>query len=736
MSPTPQAGEKKALPDAASSGNASGRRRRPGGTKPAVMRAIGALILVIAWLGVMGVGGPTFGKIGDVQTTDQTTFLPASAEATKAVEWQNRFNDSQSIPAVMIVESDTALTPASGAEFLKRIQDTGLVIGSAVGPIASEDGKAFEYIVPLAADADGAVPELRELGATAVADGVFAGSADVHITGGAGFTADLKEAFGGIDGVLLMVALVAVLVILLIVYRSVLLPISVLITAMAALCAAILAVYFMAKEGVIRIDGQSQGILSILVIGAATDYCLLLVARFREAIAAGEERWAAVKHAWRRSVEPILASAGTVVVGLLCLMFSDLNSNKALGPIAASGIVFSVIAALTLLPALLFLLGRVAFWPLQPKPATASSSKAVAGESESDTWVRAHGLWGRLALWVRRHHRAVWALTTIALAVACLGVTQLKASGVPDSELVLGQTDSKAGNAAIARHFDAGSGSPAQIYARSAEGSAVEKAAQGVSGVASVYTTGEDGGPVRPGNEAKVVDGRVQINATLSDSADSEEALSTVADLREAVHAVDSESLVGGSSATSLDKQVTAQQDVKKIIPLVLVAILVILMLLLRAVVAPIVLILTTVLSYGAAMGVSALVFNHWLGFPGADPAVPLFGFTFLVALGVDYNIFLMTRVREETKLHGAQDGMTRGLAVTGGVITSAGVVLAATFAALTVVPIMFMVQLGFIVAFGVLLDTLVVRSLLVPALGHSLGRLMWWPSKLWRGKA
>ena len=167
-----------------------------------------------------------------------------------------------------------------------------------------------------------------------------------------------------------------------------------------------------------------------------------------------------------------------------------------------------------------------------------------------------------------------------------------------------------------------------------------------------------------------------------------------------------------------------------------MVAILVILMLLLRAVVAPIVLILTTVLSYGAAMGVSALVFNHWLGFPGADPAVPLFGFTFLVALGVDYNIFLMTRVREETKLHGAQDGMTRGLAVTGGVITSAGVVLAATFAALTVVPIMFMVQLGFIVAFGVLLDTLVVRSLLVPALGHSLGRLMWWPSKLWRGKA
>ncbi|WP_233555834.1 MMPL family transporter [Galactobacter caseinivorans] len=700
------------------------------GTKGAILRAVGAVLLIVAWLGVMGVGGPTFGKIGDVQTTDQTTFLPSSAEATRAVEWQNKFSDTESIPAIIIVESDQELSKDSGAAFLKKIQDTGLVEGKAVGPIPSEDGKAFEYIVPLSAaeETKEAVAQLRELSSTASGDGTFAGTAAIHVTGAAGFTGDLVTAFGGIDGTLLIVALLAVLVILLIVYRSVLLPITVLLTSMAALCAAIVAVYLMAKNGIIDIDGQSQGILSILVIGAATDYSLLLVARFREAIAEGEDRWAAVKHAWLRSVEPILASGGTVVVGLLCLMFSDLNSNKALGPIAASGIVFSVIAALTLLPALLWLFGRAAFWPFMPKPAPTASS----AEQEL---VAGHGLWGRLALWVRRHHRVVWVATALVLLVGCAGVFQLKASGVPESELVLGQTDSKAGNEAIARHFDAGAGSPAQVYALEADQAQVLKATESTDGVASAYIVGQNGGPVTPKNAAKVVEGRVQISATLSDSADSEAALGTIATLRTAVHDVDSETLVGGSSATALDKQTTAQHDVQKIIPIVLVAILIILMLLLRSVVAPLVLIVTTVLSYGTAMGVSAWIFNGVFNFPGADPAVPLFGFTFLVALGVDYNIFLMSRVREEVKKRGAQDGLTRGLAVTGGVITSAGVVLAATFAALGVVPIMFMVQLGFIVAFGVLLDTLVVRTLLVPALGHTLGRAMWWPSKLARGE-
>ncbi|GAA3703722.1 efflux RND transporter permease subunit [Zhihengliuella alba] len=707
------------------------------GTGPAFLRGLLAVAALALWLGVMAVGGPTFGKIGDVQTTDRTTFLPASAEATRAVEWQSKFAESDSTPAVVVIESAEGLAPPAAEPLVEDIRTAevggaAIVDGTVVGPLPSDDGRALELIVPVSGglDVEAAVAELRSLADAALAAGDLPEDASVYVTGPAGFAADLTEAFGGIDGVLLAVALAAVLVILVVVYRSVLLPISVLLTAVAALCAAIVVVYQMAAAGLIRIDGQSQGILSILVIGAATDYCLLIVARFREAIAAGLERWAAVRQAWRRSVEPILASAGTVVVGLLCLMFSDLNSNKALGPIAASGIVFSVLAAMTLLPALLGFMGRFAFWPVMPKPSPEGTDAEERTVAESRA---AYPFWSAIAGWVRRRHRPVWIVTGLVLAVGCLGVTQLQASGVPESSLVLGESEARDGQEAIARHFDAGSGSPTQIYIDEVAADEALEAVAGLDGVASAAATADGGGPVRPGMEPRVVDGNVQISVTLTDPPDSAAAEETVLELRSTVHALDRASVVGGPTATALDQQATAQDDVRKIIPLVLGAILLILMLLLRSIVAPVVLVATTVLSYGTAMGVSALVFNGILDFPGADPTVPLFGFTFLVALGVDYNIFLMSRAREEVARLGVQDGMTRALTVTGGVITSAGVVLAATFAALTVVPIMFMVQLGFIVAFGVLLDTLVVRTLLVPALAHDLGRWLWWPSVLFR---
>ncbi|MBG6084208.1 MMPL family transporter [Zhihengliuella flava] len=706
-------------------------RPRSAGRGGAVLRAAGAVAAIALWLAVMAVGGPTFGQIGSVQTTDRTTFLPESAEATRAVEWQEKFAESDAVPAIVVLESSEELAPPMAEELMAEL-DAASVDGRAladtavIGPLPADDALALQLVVPLSAelDVEVGVEEVRDLAAAAVERGDFGEGAQAYVTGPAGFSADLVEAFGGIDGVLLIVALIAVLVILLVVYRSVLLPFSVLITAMAALCAAIVVVYQLAAAELIRIDGQSQGILSILVIGAATDYCLLIVARFREALMEGHSRWTAVRRAWVRSLEPIAASSGTVVVGLLCLMFSDLNSNKALGPIAASGIVFSVLAALTLLPALLGLLGRAAFWPVMPKPT--SEAAHVAKRSE-------HRGWFAVARWVRRRHRPVWILTTLVLAAGCLGVTQLQASGVPESSLVLGSSDAREGQEAIGRHFDAGSGSPTLVYADEAVADEALETVQGTDGVASAYLTAEGGGPVRPGVDARAVEGRVQIEVTLADPADSAAAEDTVVQLRDNVHALDDESLVGGPTATALDKETTAQQDNLKIIPLVFGAILLILMLLLRSIVAPVVLILTTVLSYGTAMGVSALVFNGLYEFPGADPTVPLFGFVFLVALGVDYNIFLMSRAREEVRERGVHDGMTHALAVTGGVITSAGVVLAATFAALSVVPIMFMVQLGFIVAFGVLLDTLVVRTLLVPALSHELGRWLWWPSKLFR---
>ena len=417
--------------------------RRPG-TGGAVGRALAAVLLVLLWLGVAGVGGPTFGKLGEVQSNDQATFLPASAEATQALEWQGKFVDSSSIPAVVIIEGGAELDTDALAEVADRIRDLPSVNGDVVGPIEAEDGRAVQMVVPLdsARDTEEAVAELRDLLDSAVPDGTTA-----YVTGPAGFTADLVEAFGGIDGILLGVALGAVLLILLLVYRSILLPFAVLFTSMAALCAAILAVFWMAKAGWINLDGQSQGILSILVIGAATDYALLYVARLREAYTHGERKHRAVLTALKASAEPILASAGTVTVGLLCLVFSDLNSNKALGPIAASGIIFSVFAALTLLPALMLLFGKAAFWPFLPKPAAPTDEPA--------------GLWARTANAVVRRPRPVWIGTVVLLAAGALGLTQLQASGVPQSELVLGETQSAAGQEALGRHFDAGTGSPA-----------------------------------------------------------------------------------------------------------------------------------------------------------------------------------------------------------------------------------------------------------------------------------
>lgn len=696
---------------------AAGRR----GTGRAVLRALLAVVLVVIWLGVAGIGGPTFGKLSDVQTNDQASFLPASAEATRALEWQAKFRTSDAIPAVVVVVGDSKLDQTEIKKLTASLDDLGGLDGKIVGPFASEDGLAAQLLVPL--DGNGEVKEsvdkLRAELAQRAPEGTRA-----YVTGPAGFTADLSEAFSGIDGVLLGVALGAVFLILLLVYRSLLLPVVVLFTAVAALCAAILAVYFMAKEGWIRLDGQSQGILSILVIGAATDYSLLLVARHKEALSHGQNRWEAAMTAWKRSVEPILASGGTVTVGLLCLLFSDLNSNKALGPIGASGIIFSIIAALSFLPAALALLGRAAYWPFMPKQA------APLGPEELPP-----GGWGRVAGFVGRHPRPIWVLTVIVLAAGALGMTQLKASGVPQSDLVLGQTDSRDGQGILGEHFPGGTGSPVFAVVEQSQAGELLPRVQDAGGVASAYIQAADGGPAmaRAGRDPQVVENRVLLSITLSDAADSEAAKSTLVELRQIVHAADPEGLVGGTTATLSDTASTAQADLVKIIPLILGAILVILMLLLRSILAPVLLVATTLLSYGTAMGVSAWVFNGIFDFPGADPSVPLFGFVFLVALGVDYNIFLMTRVREESLGHGTRSGVLRGLAVTGGVITSAGVVLAATFAALGIIPIMFLVQLGFIVAFGVLLDTLVVRSLLVPAMVHDIGQKVWWPSKLAR---
>ena len=716
-------------------------------TAPRWLRIGIPIVLVLIWLTVGSIGGPYFGKVDEVSSNDRSSFLPESADATQVNERLADFLGGDSIPSVVVVTGQGELSEDEIADVQAMADDIADVEGvqeDVSPPIPSDDGEAVQIFVPI--DASGEVgPTVEEIRAL-VSDELTSGL-EGWVTGPAGFTADLVEGFLGIDGLLLGVALIAVFLILVIVYRSPLLPILVLLTSVFALCVALLTVWWLASAGIVVLNGQVQGILFILVIGAATDYALLYVARFRESVAMGMRKWDATTSAWRGSFEPILAAGGTVIAGLLCLLLSDLATNRALGPIASIGIAFSMLSALTFLPALLALCGRAAFWPLIPKQPLAMIP--------DDLTQPVKGFWPRQARFVARNARIVWIACTIVLLAGALGITQLKADGVPTSDLVLGASEARDGQDVLAEHFPAGSGSPVYVVVPEddlADAAQVLDASDGIDSVAVVSEdspTGqasvevEDGEamltpvgpPGTPAPEATAEDGDVLLIGTLTDAADSAAAEDTVRELRTQLDEMLGEgtAIVGGETATDIDTNDTSIRDRTVIIPVILAVILVILMLLLRSLLAPVLLILTVILSFATALGVSALVFDNVFGFPGADPSVPLYGFVFLVALGVDYNIFLMSRVREESLVHRTRPGILRGLVATGGVITSAGLVLAATFAALGVIPILFLAQIAFIVAFGVLLDTFIVRSLLVPALSYDIGRPIWWPSRLWR---
>lgn len=699
---------------------------------PRWLRVLLPAVLILGWLAAAGIGGPTFGSLSSVVSNDQASFLPSSAESTLVQEQLGEFLGDDEIPAIVVAASDDELD-ATALDAIATLQEEiagleGVVQSSPVVP--SEDGQAAQIVALLDSSGESGesgdiVGELREL----VSSTDLGAGVEAKVTGPAGFTADIAEAFAGIDGLLLLVALAAVFVILVIVYRSPLLPILVLFTSVAALCLAILVVFELAKAEVLTLSGQTQGILFILVVGAATDYGLLYTARFREALGQSRSKWQATVAALKGSFEPIIASGGTVIAGLLCLLLSDLVSNQQLGPVAAIGIAASILAGLTLLPALLLAFGRVAFWPVAPTP----EKPRVKADGK--------GLWGAVSNLVDRRARTVWIVTALVLGAGALGVTQLRAEGVPSSDFVVGESEARDGQALLSAHFPGGSGTPTQIVAPEDELDAVAEAVTDVDGVDGLALASEDSPsgtvpwPVDPASpfgafEPTVVDGRVLLQATLADAPDSTEAQEVVREIRDAAYGVTDQALVGGTTATAIDTNDASSRDRAVIIPIVLLVIGLILMLLLRSIVAAAMLLATTVLSYYTALGVGALILQ-WLGIPDMDPAVPLFAFVFLVALGVDYNIFLMTRVREEVGKRGHRAGVLRGLRVTGGVITSAGVVLAATFAALGVIPVLFLLQLAIIVALGVLIDTTLVRSLLVPALAIDIGPKTWWPSKL-----
>ena len=694
-----------------------------------------AIITVVAWLGISGAAGPMFGNLSSVQKNDNSDFLPKSAESYKFTQEYKPFsaNSDRSIPALVLFTGkidQNAIASANG--FLQTIPGKSLdgypnskiseylVPGAPIFAFPSQDGQALLGSLSFDAkkianqiDKKPALPIVIESIRNYADEFAKSGGYEAHVTGFAAIFADLFKAFGGIDSTLLLWTLGIVALILIVVYRSPVLWIFPLMSALIAESVAGAVIYVLAKNDILTLDGQSQGILSVLVIGAATDYAMLLIARYREELHQFDSKYDAMRKTLKGVIEPIVASGSTVTIGLLILLFTELSNTRSLGPVGAIGIVSSMITILTLLPALLVLFGRWIFWPRIPR--------------HDDHDEKLTGIWSKIASSTASHPKR-YAVVTSAILLVLVGlIGTLKATGISTLEGFTKKPKSLVGQELLLEHFPGGQNQPTSIIVSKAKSEAMIAAVSKVEGVASVAPEILD--PKNP--VVKEVGGKVVVNATLAVPADSSAARELIPAIRDAAHAVDSESLVGGISATFHDVDVASKHDRNLVIPIVLVVIALILALLLRSIMAAGVLLATVILSFAATLGASAFVFNHVFNFPRADTSFPLFTFVFLVALGIDYNIFLMTRVREEALKLGTRAGTIKGVTVTGGVITSAGVVLAATFTVLGIIPLVALAEIAFAVAFGVLLDTLVVRSLLVPALVHIIGKRIWWPAKL-----
>ncbi len=702
-----------------------------------------AIIVVFGWLAIGGISGPVFSKISTVQENDNSAFLPESAESTIASKITVKFSNQSSdlLPTLLLAVGN--VSPQSNPQVFAKLNSYASALGEQILPeskkplreyfiagaplqaIPSADGKAVLINVQLNSKIAGenvndepVLPLIIDFIREDLEKNFGGDSIETHVTGPGGIFADLFGAFGSIDTRLLSTTLIVVAIILIIVYRSPFLWIIPLFTAALALAFATMIVYYLAKADIIDLNGQTQGILDVLVLGAATDYALLLISRYREELHLHRSRFTAMRVALRGVVEPILASGSTVIAGLMVLLLSDLSSNRGLGPVGSIGIACAMFAALTLLPAALVLVGRWVFWPKKPK-----------FDSEDE---KLSGLWSKVGNLVDRKPKPVWISTAVLLVIFAGFSFTLKSDGLAQTDAFTTRPDSVIGLEKLGEHFPSGEGTPVEIVVKESDLQQSIAAISQVKNVASVVpVTNFDMATMTPTKDVKVVDGNILLYATLSVAADSTEAKNTIPLIREAAKSVNERSLVGGQTAIGYDVDQSSKRDNRVIIPIVLILIALILGLLLRSILASALLLVTVVLSFFATLGVCALVFEYVFGFKGTDASFPLFAFVFLVALGIDYNIFLMTRVREEAQKIGTKAGVIRGLTVTGGVITSAGIVLAATFGVLGVLPLVFLAELGFAVAFGVLLDTIVVRSLLVPALVRILGKKIWWPSKL-----
>jgi putative drug exporter of the RND superfamily len=666
-------------------------------------------LVVGFWVVVVAVLYPLSAKLMGAEKNNASAWLPASAESVKVLDVQQRFQSPNDYPGVVVYYRASGLTAADRAKAAADARGFaglhGVVPGQVTGPIPSADGKAMQTLVTVNVGKQGWNGAITPVGSMRAIARAGANGLTTHVTGPLGYAADNAKVYKGVTGTLLYAALAVVIVILLISYRSPVLWLLPVISSVAALLTAEAVVYLLAAHAGLTVNEESGAILDVLVFGASTDYALLIVARYREELRRHDRRHQAMATALRRAGPAIIASGSTVVIALLMLSFAQLGSTKGMGPVLAIGIAVGMLAMLTLLPALLVIFPRGIFWPYKP----------TYGSPEPTT----RGLWARVGWSIAPRPRLVWITTAVILGILALGVTGLKANGLTNAQSFRGHPDSVTGETLLAAHFPAGAGQPVIVVGSPNAAAPLRAAFAATPGIAQVTP------PVVRG-------GYAYLQGTLTVPPDSQAAYATIDRARAKVHAVPGgHALVGGNTAVNLDIARAAAHDNKLLLPLILAVVFVILAILLRALVAPLILTATVVLSFAAALGVSAFFFNHVFGFGGADNSFPLLVYVFLVALGIDYNIFLMTRVREEAHRRDTRHGAITGLAATGGVITAAGFVLAGTFAALATLPTTFTTELGFAVAFGILLDTIVVRSVLVTALNLDIGRWMWWPSKL-----
>jgi RND superfamily putative drug exporter len=636
-------------------------------------------------------GGLVFGFAGTTETdNDPASSLPSSAESTRVAELQKQLPSGRTNPALVVV--------AKGGQ---PLTDADLVTVEGLGkPVLSEDRKAALVTVPMAATGDAdvtieAVEELRAKVSTGLPPGVTA-----QVTGGAGFGADLSNSFSGANTKLLIVTVVVVTILLLITYRSPILWVVPLFVVGFADQLAAKVIALLSQHTDLAVNGSTTGIVTVLVFGAGTDYALLLISRYREELHRYENRFEAMARALRGAGPAIAASAGTVILALLTLILASLKSNVALGVTAAAGVAIAAVFALLVLPAALVICGRGLFWPFVPR---------VGHGGPED----GKGLWAKVGRGVVRRPVAVTLVSAVVLGLLSLGGLGTKV-GLSQAEQFRVEAESVQGLETLSKYFPAGAAGPAVILAEPAKAERVLAAVSGTEGVAQARF-------------AERTASQVSISAVLEAAPDTAEAFQTIRDLRANL---DGEALVGGTVATALDTRDAARRDLVVIVPVILAVVFLVLVALLRAIVAPVLLMVTVVVSFVASLGAGSWLFRNVFDYPALDNSVPLFSFLFLVALGVDYNIFLVTRAKEEAATRGTKDGMVYALAVTGAVITSAGILLAAVFAVLGVLPVVTLTQIGVIVGIGVLLDTLLVRTVLVPALATLTGDRFWWPGR------